>query len=533
MLDVKNLTFTYNGARKAVLEDVSLTLAAGDFVLLCGPSGCGKTTLLRLIKRELAPFGDLQGEIALEGEPHAGRVGFVMQNPENQIVAETVWQELAFGAENLGYPQDVISRKVAETAAYFGIEAWMQKETAHLSGGEKQILNLAACMVCNPDLILLDEPTAMLDPIATSSFLTLLRKVNEELGVTILMTEHHLEEVLPMANKLVLLEEGRVAATASPDRLGSLLTDHPGLLGGMPAAVQIHTLLSGEGATPLHVKEGRQYLNEYFGTIRGRLELPEACRQEDKPLLEGKKLYFRYTQKGLDVLSGISIVVRPGECLGIVGGNGAGKSTLLNVLAGAVKAYSGRVYSGAKVSMLPQNPRLVFLAETLREDYNGMLNLMDVPKQEWEARIGAVVTRLGITHLLDRHPYDLSGGEQQKAALGKVLLKEPKVLLLDEPTKGLDSDARRVLGDILQDLRSQGMGIILVTHDLDFAAEYATSCALLSGGRLVGQAEPHGFFSENRFYTTAAYRIGNVCCENGITPREIASFLTQQEAGTC
>ena len=532
MLSVKNLTFTYNGAPEPVLQDVSLDLRAGDFVLLCGPSGCGKTTLLRLIKRELAPYGQMEGRITLDGAWDAGRVGFVMQNPENQIVAETVLQELAFGAENLGYPRDVIERKVAETAAYFGLEDWLHKETAHLSGGEKQILNLAACMVCSPDLILLDEPTAMLDPIATSSFLSLLRKVNEELGVTIMMTEHHLEEVLPMANRMVLLEEGHLVASVCPRDLGDLLQTRPFLLGSMPAAVQIHTRLSGKGAVPLTVKEGRQYLSEHYAKVRGRLALPESGSKEGEALLEGTKLYFRYTRDGGDVLAGLSIQVRPGECIGLVGGNGAGKSTLLKVLSGVSKPYSGRVRSRGTVSMLPQNPRLVFLAETLREDYYNLLNLLGVPQAEWENRIGAMASVLGIGHLLERHPYDLSGGEQQKAALGKILLREPQVLLLDEPTKGLDCASRQVLGDILSDLQGRGIGIVLVTHDLDFCSQYATSCALLSGGTLVGEAEPHAFFSNNRFYTTAAHRIGNVCCENGITPSEIAEFLGKQEAGT-
>lgn len=533
MLSVKNLTFTYNGGSEAVLQDISLELKAGDFVLLCGSSGSGKTTLLRLIKRELAPYGQMEGSITLEGAWDAGRVGFVMQNPENQIVAETVLQELAFGAENLGYSRDVIARKVAETAAYFGLEDWLRKETAYLSGGEKQILNLAACMVCSPDLILLDEPTAMLDPIATNSFLSLLRKVNEELGVTILMTEHCLEEVLPMANRLVLLEDGRVIASSQPRNIGDLLCQRPAVLGSMPASVQIHTLLSGSGEVPLTVRAGRTYLKEQYGDLSGRLDLPETKIPEGTSLIEGKNLYFRYTKDSEDVLSGLSAKVHPGECLGIVGGNGAGKSTLLKVLAGVSKPYSGKVRSIGTVSMLPQNPRLVFLAETLREDYHNMLSLMGKPKAEWETRVGEIAAMLGLSHLLDRHPYDLSGGEQQKAALGKILLKEPQVLLLDEPTKGLDRESRQTLGQILKDLQGKGMGIVLVTHDLDFAAAVTTSCALMSGGILVGKAEPHEFFSKNRFYTTAAYRIASVCCENGITPSEIAEFLGKQEAATC
>lgn len=539
LLSVKNLDFTYGGQAENVLSGVSMHLREGEFAVLYGPSGCGKTTLLRLLKREIAPFGELSGEIRYRGciqtelppRESAGEIGYVMQNPENQVITDKVWHELAFGAESLGLPGEVIHRRVAETAAYFGIDEWFQKDTAVLSGGQKQILNLAAVMVCNPRLLLLDEPTAMLDPIAATTFLQLLHRLNRELGVTVLIAEHRLEEVLPMADRVLVMDKGNIVMDIPPVDLTKALSKgdaHGALLKAMPASVQIHQLLSGEGLSPLTVREGKAYLQKHFTGITGTIEVPERKMSGEAPVLEAKEVYFRYERESPDILQGATTRVFPGDFLCIVGGNGVGKTTLLQVLSGIRKPYRGKVTVGAGVSMLPQNPRLVFLSSVLKTDYQDMLGALGVPASEWENRIEAVAGQLGIRHLLERHPYDLSGGEQQKAALGKILLGNPRVLLLDEPTKGMDAQARDVLSGILRGLCKTGTAVITVTHDLDFCGENATGCALLSDGRLIGEGEPHGFFSGNRFYTTAAARIGGDFCENGITCQEVASFLLER-----
>ncbi len=501
MVTVKNLSFTYNGGEKPALSQISLDILPGELVLLCGTSGCGKTTLLRLLKQELAPYGTQTGEItvAVPGEA----VGFVMQNPDTQIVTDKVWHELAFGLENLGIPGDTIARRIGETAAYFGIDAWLEQDTATLSGGQKQILNLAACMVCQPRLLLLDEPTAMLDPVAADQFLTLVQRLNRELGVTVVIVEHRLEAVLPMADRTVVLDQGLIVPDALPEK-------------AMPAAWQIHRMLSGEGPAPLTVRDGKMFLQRHFDGFSGSLAIPEPPVKTGKPLLMGKHLAFRYDRQAPDLLQDISLEIDPGDFYCIVGGNGVGKSTFLKVLAGVCKPYRGNVTASGKVAMLPQNPRLVFLYDTVLRDYVAVAD---------ETRALAVAQSLGIAHLLDRHPFDLSGGEQQKAALGKLLLVEPQVLLLDEPTKGLDVAARDELAAFLRTLCGQGTAVVVVTHDLDFCSENATCCALLSGGHLLGADEPHRFFSGNRFYTTAAKRIGEDFCTNAITPREVADCL--------
>lgn len=539
MVTVKNLNFTYGGGAQPALSEISLEIQAGEFVLLCGPSGCGKTTLLRLLKRELAPYGVLSGEIWYDGVLQnqgedrvcAGEIGYVMQNPENQVVTDQVWHELAFGLESLGIPAPIIARRIAETAAYFGIHDWLYQDTASLSGGQKQILNLAACMVCGPKLLLLDEPTAMLDPIAAENFIALLRRLNEELGITVIVAEHHLEVLLPIADRVVVLEQGGLIFNEAPRALAEAFLRgmiRNSFLKSMPAAFQIHQLLSGEGVAPLTVREGKHYLRHHYHGVSGKLEIPAPCLQGNKPLLEGKHLYFRYDRQTPDLLQDISLRICPGDFLCVVGGNGVGKSTLLKVLSGVCKPYKGKVTSRGRVAMLPQNPKLVFLMDTIQGDYEIMLKTLGVPSSQWEGRIQEVTQKLGILPLLSRHPYDLSGGEQQKAALGKLLLHEPQVLLLDEPTKGLDAEAKQHLGAILQKLCNQGTAIVMVTHDLDFCGDNATKVALLSAGQWMGEDTPHGFFSGNRFYTTATARIGGDFCKNAITPQELASFLSAQ-----
>lgn len=232
ILHIEDLTFRYPDAPRPALQNVSLSVSDGEFAVICGVSGCGKSTLLRLIKRELAPFGEKSGVIMYDGQSQEALdlrtectgIGFVQQRPESQIVTDKVWHELAFGLESLGLPAEAIRRRVCETAAYFGIEAWFRQNTAELSGGQKQLLNLAGVTVMQPKLLLLDEPTAQLDPIAAADFITTLHKLNRELGITVLLVEHRLEEVLPIADRVILMEDGAIGFDGSPRRFADSLS---------------------------------------------------------------------------------------------------------------------------------------------------------------------------------------------------------------------------------------------------------------------------------------------------------------------
>jgi len=526
LLAVENLTFTYPGSNAPVLEDVSFRIAAGSFTALCGPTGCGKSTLLRLLKRELAPLGSLSGRICISGMAQsdlsdgdaARRIGFVMQRPEQQLVTDRVWHELAFGLENLGLPQPVIARRVAEMAAYFGIEDWYDQPVASLSGGQKQLLNLAAVMVMQPELLILDEPTAQLDPIAASDFIATLRKLNRELGLTILITEHRLEEVIPVCDQLLILRDGRLIADAPPRNSVRTMAADPELLCAAPAAVRLYHALNADGFCPLDVREGRAFLRQYGNVTRSLPQNTPNTLPPSTPALDMKDVYFRYDRSSPDVLSGLDLTIRTGEIYCLLGGNGSGKTTALSVAAGLLKPYAGTLRVFGKrlkeyranslyrecLTLLPQDVQTVFLHNTVREELAG-------------AQFGLSQLPMPLTHLLDRHPYDLSGGEQQLVALAKVLATRPKLLLLDEPTKGVDAHAREQLLTVLRALKAQGMTLLIVTHDVEFAAACADRCALFFRGRIVAQESPAAFFGENSFYTTSISRMTRGHYDNTVT----------------
>lgn len=561
LLEVKNLSFTYprqpkdTTEPKPALSDVSLEIRKGEFMVLCGASGCGKSTLLRLLKRELAPEGEKSGEIIFCGKEQstlsereaACEIGYVLQNPENQIVTDKVWHELAFGLENMGVPTPVIRRRVAEMACFFGIDDWFRKKTTELSGGQKQLLNLASILSMQPKLLILDEPTSQLDPIAASDFIHTLSKINKELGLTILLTEHRLEEVFPLADRVAVMDQGKLLFVESPRQAGHELKkfdpNHRMLL-GLPSAVRIYQGLDAEDVTcPLTVRDGRNFIEENYNNTITRLERePEKKEEKDRPIaMRMKDICFRYEKEEPDVLDHVALTLYEGEVVSLLGGNGAGKTTLLSVISGTSRPYYGKIevfgkrlqkYRGKelyirKLASLPQNPQTVFLKMTVREDYEELAKVLGCKKSELEDKIQAVAQQLEITHLLDRHPYDLSGGEQQRAAIGKVLLLEPRLLLLDEPTKGIDAWSKRQLGNLLKDLRGQGITLLMVTHDVEFAAEVSDRCGLFFDHEITSVDTPEEFFCNNNYYTTAANRISRQQYENAITCEEVIELCRQ------
>ena len=561
LLEVKNLSFTYprqpkdTTEPKPALSDVSLEIRKGEFMVLCGASGCGKSTLLRLLKRELAPEGEKSGEIIFCGKEQstlsereaACEIGYVLQNPENQIVTDKVWHELAFGLENMGVPTPVIRRRVAEMACFFGIDDWFRKKTTELSGGQKQLLNLASILSMQPKLLILDEPTSQLDPIAASDFIHTLSKINKELGLTILLTEHRLGEGFPLADRVAVMDQGKLLFVESPRQAGHELKkfdpNHRMLL-GLPSAVRIYQGLDAEDVTcPLTVRDGRNFIEENYNNTITRLERePEKKEEKDRPIaMRMKDICFRYEKEEPDVLDHVALTLYEGEVVSLLGGNGAGKTTLLSVISGTNRPYYGKIevfgkrlqkYRGKelyirKLASLPQNPQTVFLKMTVREDYEELAKVLGCKKSELEDKIQAVAQQLEITHLLDRHPYDLSGGEQQRAAIGKVLLLEPRLLLLDEPTKGIDAWSKRQLGNLLKDLRGQGITLLMVTHDVEFAAEVSDRCGLFFDHEITSVDTPEEFFCNNNYYTTAANRISRQQYENAITCEEVIELCRQ------
>ena len=338
LLQIQNLNFAYGDRR--ILRDLSFSVERGSFLVLCGPSGCGKTTLLRLLKPELAPHGERSGQILYDGSPldrleprrSAQEIGYVRQNPDEQIVTDKVWHELAFGLENLGLPRAEIRRRVGETASYFGIQDWYHRDTDRLSGGQKQLLNLASVMVMNPRVLLLDEPTGQLDPIAAADFIATLQKLNREFGLTILLAEHRLEDVFPIADRVLVLDPEREPVWDTPRAVCQALRGRPMAL-GLPSASRIWTGLSAPVPCPLTVREGREFLEENFSTRKGTL-VPEKAPPRTEPALEVSGAWFRYEKDSADVLRNLDLTVRQGEIFALLGGNGSGKTTTLSILSG-------------------------------------------------------------------------------------------------------------------------------------------------------------------------------------------------------
>lgn len=551
LLHIENLTFIYPKAEKKALDSVSMDISAGDFVVICGESGCGKTTLLKMLKRELSLFGERSGHVYYEGieqaeldeRTSACEIGYVLQNPEQQVVTDKVWHELAFGLENLGLPTPIIRRRVAEMASYFGIQDWFRKNTNELSGGQKQLLNLASIMVMQPKVLILDEPTSQLDPIAASDFINTLQKLNKELGLTIILVEHRLEDVFPIADKVLVMDEGKVVVYDEPHLVGEKLkemkTDHH-MLAGLPSAVRIYQGLDVDTECPLTVKDGRKFLTTYFNHTYTELEVPPYNHKE-QTIIELKNVWFRYEKDLPDVLRGVTFSVYEGEFFCILGGNGTGKTTTLNVVSGLNKAYRGKIVIDGKkikdykgnslyrhnIAFLPQNPQSVFLKSSVQEDFEEICKVMEYPKNERNEKIEVIANKIGIIDLLGKHPYDLSGGEQQKCALAKMLLLEPKILLLDEPTKGIDAYSKQVLSGILKELQAEGITIVMVTHDVEFAAENADRCAMFFDGEISSVDTPNVFFADNNFYTTAANRIARHMYRNAISCEDVIAMCNK------
>lgn len=540
ILQLEGVSFAYPNSKRRVIDQISFSMEEGEYVVVCGESGCGKTTLLRLAKPELTPAGAFEGKIyykntlidELDKETSALKIGFVQQNPDNQIVTDYVWHEMAFGLENMALPTQVIRRRVSEMASFFGMEDWFHKKTCELSGGQKQMLNLASIMAMNPELLILDEPTSMLDPLAARNLLQMIQRINRELGVAVMICEHRLEEVFQTADSILLMRKGEVLWKDTPENIAAHLQKDPEssrIYYGLPGAVRIFGELQNQGIypkknnLPLSIRDARAALrglsvDETYVTRK----LENNKKKKYEHVISAKEVHFKYKKDGPEILKSLDLTLRRGELLALFGGNGAGKSTLLKNISGLCKPQRGRlkIMEGMRVAMLPQNPQALFQYDSVWEEFldSAQYAENDMSLQE-NARLMA--EKLDLSEKLDVHPYDLSGGEMQRAAIGKLLLQKAEILLMDEPTKGLDAYLKKTFAKLTEQLKEQGISILMVTHDLDFAASYADRCALLFDGQLISEDEPHAFFSGNRFYTTTAGLIGGDRIAQVITCEEV------------
>lgn len=633
IIELKKLSFRYSGEHKEVLSDIDLAIEEGGFYVICGASGSGKSTLLRQLKTSLQPVGQRSGRILYYGRDleevsqytQSAKIGFVFQNPDTQIVTDKVWHELAFGLESIGMPQDMIRVRVAEMASYFGIQNWFYQSTDTLSGGQKQLLNLASVMVMHPKVLLLDEPVSQLDPIAAADFMATIHKLHAEFGITVIMAEHSLEEVAAYVDEVIFMKEGRLIAKGRMEELGNILETHdPSMEEILTVPMQIargyeklqkkkeDTAFTTNDRIPYTVALGQKWMAQRFPLakqeeIKGfpftKQEETEkfafakqeeaqrflgakqeetgrftSVKQKEKKSLpaknpkkqnrgkrsfDGKKIPFaiqctelcyHYPQADVDVVEHLSLFVEEGAIFALMGGNGSGKTTTLHLLGGLLKPQKGTIeFFGRSLTkykekelrngilgVLPQDPTTLFVRKTVEEDLyevledqkeqNQIKTFFGETKQEiWQN----VIALLGIEDLLKKHPYDLSGGEQQKAALAKVLLRQPAILLLDEPTKGLDAGSKKRLGELLVGLSQKKVTILMVSHDIEFCAKYATKTGLFFDGNIASMQDTKEFFVENHFYTTAANRMCRNYFPDVVTVQDAIRVCTDTDIEDC
>lgn len=557
ILRVDGLKFSYPNQLKKALNNINFSIDEGDFVLICGESGCGKSTLLRHLKPELSPHGQVSGDIYYysqkindySSKQIASEIGYVLQNPDSQIVTDKVWHELAFGLENMGLDTQSIRLRVAEMASFFGIQGWFRKNVNDLSGGQKQLLNLASIMAMQPKILILDEPTSQLDPIAAKDFIDTLVRINKELSTTIIMTEHNLEDIYSVCDKVIVMEDGKVICNDTNYKVADILSGDKNhkMFKSLPTPSKIYNQLNGylEGASksPLTVKDCRQWLNDSMDELTiTKLDDTETeinIDEKDREIaIELKDVYFQYNKISEPTIRDLSFKVYKGEIYSILGGNGTGKSTTLSLVARQRKPQRGKIFINNietkkynnkslyenNLALLPQNPQSLFVFETVREDLEEVLILQNKDREYIDKEVKRVSKLLDIEHLLEHHPYDLSGGELQRAGMAKVMLLNPKIILLDEPTKGLDAYCKEEIGKMLMKLRDMGVTIVVVSHDIEFSARYSDRCAMFFDGSIVSEGTPKEFFLGNNFYTTVSNRIARNIFEDTLIHEDVVSL---------
>ncbi|MCD7949265.1 MAG: ATP-binding cassette domain-containing protein [Erysipelotrichaceae bacterium] len=469
MIKIEHLSFSYPDS-KLILDDMNIDILDGEITVIIGKTGSGKTTLLKHLKQELKPVGKQQGIIDFQGI-NVEEIGYVFQNPHNQIVEDYVYHEIAFGLENLGIERKIMKNKVAEIVQYFHLESIYDKRTSELSGGEKQLVNLASVMVMQPKVLLLDEPLAQLDPHSREQFISILKKLHHDFGLTIIMITHQLDDIYDDIDKLIVLDKGKVLMQGKPRDIAQELMNNE-LLSFFPPYIQLLSKLQ----LPLS--------NSFYQskTLINPLNIKQRTYTEHQTCINIKHLYASYDK---EVLYDISVNIPNHEILCILGSNGSGKTTLLRCLLNDMK-YQGKIKINGKIGYLPQEPLLLINKDSVKE----------------EIKDDELIHYFEFENLLDKHPYDLSGGQQQLLGIMKLLVNNNDILLLDEPTKGLDPLMKEKLGTYLQHLIIQGKTIIIVSHDLEFCGTYATMLSMLFHHQLSDILRPYDFFNNHYFYTT-------------------------------
>jgi len=542
MIKIKRLTYYYPNSSKPALNNVNLTIQDGSFVLVAGPSGSGKSTLCKSINGLVPHFygGKFSGEVEVEELntlKHTPRdlakiVGMVFQEPENQLVSLSVEREIAFTLENFGYPPELMPKKIEEVLYALNIPHLRRRATGSLSGGELQKVALGSVLAVHPKILVLDEPTSQLDPKSAEEILNVVKNLNDELGVTVIVTEHRLDRVIQHVDQLILMKNGEIKRIGDPETAISNI--NPRLDGVSIPPVSELGIKLGVTPIPLTVKEGRRVLKPFFKRTR-RVVFKKRVLV-DPPLLEVKNVWFSYN--GKDALKNVTFKVSQGEFVAVIGRNASGKTTLARILTGLLKPYRGDVLLNGssikektvaelagKIGYVPQNPEDALFADTVESEVSFILKNLGLDKREITRRVNSILEKFGIANLKGRYPLDLSSGEKQRVALASILVFRPEVLVLDEPTRGMDANCKKALMNVLNSYKSDGTSIIFMSHDVELIAKHVDRVIILSDGEIVYDGEKHKALSDSLYFSPQINRL-----TQNLTQGIQGDILTVEEA---
>lgn len=537
MIKIREFSFTYNGADRPALQNINLAIEDGQFVLLTGASGGGKSTLCRCFNGLVPHFyggtisgkAEVQGMDILEHPPRelATKVGMVFQDPENQLVTTDVEREIAFGLENLGYPKNLIARRIEEALDTVGIARLRFARNNELSGGEQQKVAIASVLALHPEILVLDEPTSELDPQSAEEVLRLLERLNDELGLTVILIEQRLDRVVHLVDRMLVMGDGKIIADGTPGEVMGGDTDELGI--GLPPVIRLMRELPGKDLAlnrlPLTVKDARLRLQKVLRGVKAA-EFSDGV-PDPEAVLNVDKLWFSYGERA--VLRNINMDIDRGGFIAIMGRNASGKTTLVKQLNGLLKPSKGRVRLegvdtrkstvaelSRQVGYVFQNPNDHLFADTVEDEIAFSLRNRGADEAQIARAVEGMLDEFELGRYRKSYPRNLSGGEKQRVALASVLVGEPKVIVLDEPTRGMDFVLKKKLVNYLDDYRRRGNTVIMVSHDVETIAECAQRVVLLSEGRVVVEGSKREVLSKALLFSPQINRLAQALSSYGV-----------------